>query len=432
LAVLANLANQLRFELGDLGKSFVTNFVADGTTNRFRLHYSPLDGNGVTVFKNGVNISDDSSVEEQTGVLVLDTVPADGDEILVSGTYYRYFTATEITKIVEEALITHTNGHTDVVGRQITVENLPTVEEYPVVIHAVTLALYTLATDASFDIDIQAPDGVNIPRSERYRQLMDMVRSRQEQYRELCTLLGVGLYKIDVFNLNRISKATGRLVPMYLPQEVDDRSYPERTHVATPTLGAIAQPWETEAGEITAYQGRSFITSLDVTANLAGKSFTVKLLNQRNSPLAVRNFTLSVDAPGIDTITAASRTSGSTTITITTSAVHGLSTGNSVVITNVDSTVNGVYTILSADPANTTFTVTGTATTALALTELTGQVETNVSKEYTFTFSLTKEETRMVAERTYWSLSAVDDFTGDITEIKGGKFFTVRGTTIVI
>jgi hypothetical protein len=38
----------------------------------------------------------------------------------------------------------------------------------------------------------------------------------------------------------------------------------------------------------------------------------------------------------------------------------------------------------------------------------------------------------MVAERTYWSLSAVDDFTGDITEIKGGKFFTVRGTTIVI
>jgi hypothetical protein len=386
----------------------------------------------VSVFKNGVNISDDSSVEEQTGVLVLDQVPADGDEILVSGTYYRYFTATEVEKIVQEALLTHSNGHTDVVGRQITIENLPVIEEYPVVIHAVTLALYTLATDASFDIDIQAPDGVNIPRSERYRQLMDMIQARQSQYRELCTLLGIGLYRIDVFNLNRISKATGRLVPMYLPQEVDDRSYPERTHVATPTLGAIPQPWETEAGELTAYQGRSFITSLDVTDNFAGKSFTVKLLNQRNSPLAVREFVLSVNAPGIDTITGASRTSGSTTITITTSAAHGLSTGNSVVITNVDSTVNGIYTVLNGSPLNSTFTVTGTATTALALTGLAGQVETNVSKDYTFTFSLTKEETRRIAERTYWSLSTVDDFTGDITEVKGGKFFTIRGTTIVI
>jgi len=432
VATLSNLAERVRVELGDLGKSFVTNFVADGTTNRFRLHYAPLDGNGVKVFKNGVDISNLASVEEQTGVLVTDTVPADGDELLVSGTYYRYFTATEVNHIVEEALLTHTHGHTDVVGRQITMDNLPLIEEYPVIIHAVTLALYTLATDASFDIDIQAPDGVSIPRSERYRQLMDMVQARQSQYRELCTLLGVGLYKIDVFNLNRISKSTGRLVPMYLPQEVDDRSYPERTHIATPTLGAIAQPWETEAGEITAYQGRSFSTSLDVTANLAGKSFTVKILNQRNSPLAVRNFALSVDAPGIDTITGASRTSGSTTITITTSAAHGLSTGNSVVITNVNSTVNGVYTILSGNPSNTTFTVTGTATAALSLTGLSGQVETNVSKDYTFTFSLTKEETQMLAERTYWSLSAIDDFTGDITEIKGGKFFTVRGTTIVI
>lgn len=432
MAVLSTLANQLRFELGDLGKSFVTNFVADGTTNRFRLHYAPLDGGGVTVFKNGTNISDASSVEEQTGVLVLDTVPADGDEILVSGTYYRYFTATEINKIVEEALLTHTYGHTDVVGRQIKIENLPVIEEYPVVIHAVTLALYTLATDASFDIDIQAPDGVSIPRSERYRQLMDMVQARQGQYRELCTLLGIGLYKIDVFNLNRISKSTNRLIPIYLPQEVDDRSYPERTHIATPTLGAVPQPWETEAGELTAYQGRSYTTSLDATGNFAGKSFTARLLNQRNSPLAVRNFTLSVSAPGIDTVTAASRTSGSTTITLTTSSAHGLSTGNSVVITNVDSTVNGTYTILSANPANTTFTVTGTATTVLSLTGLTGQVETNVSKDYVFTLSLTREETRFLAERTYWSLSTVDDFTGEAIEIQGGKFFSIRGTTIVI
>jgi hypothetical protein len=431
VATLANLASRVRIELGDLGKSFVTNFVADGTTNRFRLHYAPLDGDGVKVFKNGVDISLLSSVEEQTGVLVTDTVPADGDELLVSGTYYRYFTATEINAIVEEAFQTHAYSHNDSVGRQLTLENLPGVEEYPVAIHATTLALYTLATDASFDIDIQAPDGVSIPRSERYRQLMQMVQARQEQYRELCNLLGIGLYRIDVFNLNRISKATGRLVPKYVPQEVDDRSYPERVKTPLPTLGSVAEAWPTEAGELTSYQGRAFSHSFTITANYAGKSFTANLLNQRGSVLTVQAFTLDVTTTGTDVITAASRTSGSTTITLTTSAAHGLTAGNAVAITDVDSTVNGFGTVASVIDT-THFTITGIATTALALTGLTGQAETNASKAYTFDLSLTAEQTLRLAERTYWSVSTVDAFTDEHIEIQGGKFFTVRSSTVIL
>jgi hypothetical protein len=431
VATLANLASRVRIELGDLGKSFVTNFVADGTTNRFRLHYAPLDGDGVKVFKNGVDISDLASVEEQTGVLVTDTVPADGDELLVSGTYYRYFTATEINSIVEEAFQTHAYSHNDSVGRQLTLENLPGVEEYPVAIHATTLALYTLATDASFDIDIQAPDGVSIPRSERYRQLMQMVQARQEQYRELCNLLGIGLYRIDVFNLNRISKATGRLVPKYVPQEVDDRSYPERVKTPLPTLGSVAEAWPTEAGELTSYQGRAFSHSFTITANYAGKTFIANLLNQRGSVLTVQAFTLDVTTTGTDVITAASRTSGSTTITLTTSAAHGLTAGNAVAITGVDSTVNGFGTVASVVDA-THFTITGIATTALALTGITGQAETNASKAYTFDLSLTADQTLRLAERTYWSVSTVDEFTDEQIEIQGGKFFTVRSSTVIL
>ena len=432
MATLSNLADRLRFELGDLGKSFVTNFVADGTTNRFRLHYAPLDGEGVKVFRNGRDVSDYCSVEEQTGVLVFDTeeFPAEGDEILVSGTYYRYFTATEIKKIVEEALQTHSNGHTDVVGRAITLETLPAIEEYPVVVHAVTLALYTLATDASFDIDIQAPDGVTIPRSERYRQLTEMIQQRQQQYRELCTLLGIGLYKIDVFNLNRISKATGRLVPVYLPQEVDDRSYPERTHIAAPTLGNVQEPWETEAGELSAYQGREFSTQLTFNGNYAGKTFFANLLNQRGSVLTVQPFTLSVTTTGTAVITAASRTAGSTTITLTTSSNHGFTEGAGVAITDVDVTVDGFGTIHVIDPTH--FSVTGIVTTALSLFNLTGEAELTADKDYVFTLSLTADQTLRIAERTYWSISTTNVFTDEQVEIKGGKFFTIRRSTVVI
>lgn len=431
MATLTSLVDKVRVELGDLGKSFVTQFVADGTTNRFKLHYAPLDGSGVRVFANGVEVSDSASVEESTGVLVMDTVPADGTEFLVSGTYYRYFTATEVGTLVGTALEQHTAHHTDSLGRTITIENLPTMEEYPVAVYAVTLALYTLATDASFDIDIQAPDGVSIPRSERYRQLMEMIDVRKQQYRELCMQLGIGMYKVDIFTLRRISKMTGRYVPVYRPQEVDDRSYPERVKLEMPTYGDQSVEWVTEAGDLTAYQGRSYSTSLDFTGNYAGKSFTAKLLNQRGSVLVVQNFTLAVTAAGIDTITGAARTSGSTTVSITTSAAHGLAVGNSIVITDVDDTVDGLYTIASV-PSTTTFTVTGTATTVLALTGLTGQVETNVSKDYTFTLSLAKEQTFRTARRTYWSLSTVDYFTGESIEIKGGNFITAPVSSVVL
>jgi len=432
MATTSSLVDRVRLELGDIGKSFVTKFVADGTTNRFKLHYAPLDASTVVVYAGNTDITSTSYVEESTGVLVTGTVLADMTEVTVSGSYYRYFTGAELTTIVNDALAQHTGGHVDSLGRKEGITTLPFIEEYPVAIYATTIALYTLATDASFDIDIQAPDGVTIPRAERFRQLMEMVQTRQQQYRELCVHLGVGLYKIDVFSLRRISKATGRYVPMYKPQEVDDRSYPQRSDVPAPTYGDKPVAWPTDSVELTAYQGRSFSTSIDVTDNFAGKSFTAKLLNQRGSVLTVQNFTLSVYALGSDVITGAARTSGNTTITITTSAAHGLSTGNLIVITGVDSTVDNAYTILSANPANTTFTVTGTATTTLALSGLTGQVETNASKDYTFTLSLTKDQTLRLAERSYWSLSTVDDFSGNIIEIKGGNFFTARASTVVI
>lgn len=351
MATLESLANRVRFELGDIGKEFVTPFITDGTTNRFKLHYAPLDYSEVRVFVNGQE-TQDFSVEESTGVLIMDTVPAEGNEFLVSGKYYRYFTSQEIRQLITDALAQHTAKHTDSLGRKITVENLPTIEEYPVTIYAVTLALYTLATDSAFDIDIQAPDGVTIPRAERYRQLMEMVQTRQQQYRELCVHLGIGMYAIDVFTLRRISKATNRYIPVYLPQEVDDRSYPDRIDDVVPSYGDKPTPWPSDAGELTAYQGRSWSYSFDFTGNYSGYSFLANLITQRGSNLVVQHITLSV-------------------------------------------TNNG-------------------------------------SNSYTALMSLTKDQTLRLAERTYWSFSTVNTSTTEQIEIKGGNFFTVRSSTVVL
>jgi hypothetical protein len=305
MASIANLVNRVRLELGDTGKSFVVQFVADGTTNRFNIHYSPLDADQITVTLNGTDVTSSTSVEESSGVLVFDEVPDDGDEIVVSGLYYRYFTAAELAYLVESALSQHAAKHTDSLGRTINFSTLPTIEEYPVVVYATSLALYTLATDSSFDIDIMAPDGVNIPRSERYRQLMEMMNVRKAQYQELCVHLGIGMFSIDIFSLRRISKATGRYVPLYTPQEVDDRSFPQRVDTPPPTYGDKPIAWPTEAGELTAYQGRAFTTEITFSGEFdESTSFTAKVLPQRASVLAAQIFDLEVTDDGEGNYTA--------------------------------------------------------------------------------------------------------------------------------
>jgi len=111
----------------------------------------------------GTDISTTVDVEETTGYMTFDEVPETGAVVVAAGTYFKYFTVTEIEQFVCTAFDQHTANHADTYGRAILLDTLPGLEEYPVITYASTLALYTLATDASFDIDITAPDGV--PRS---------------------------------------------------------------------------------------------------------------------------------------------------------------------------------------------------------------------------------------------------------------------------
>jgi len=348
MATVQSLVDLVRSELGDTPKSFVMQFMADGTTNRFTLHYSPLDASELYVSFDGVDMSDECSVEESTGVLVTDVVPVEGVEILVSGNYFRYFTTAEVQRFAETALLQHSNNRTDSLGRIQNVANLPAVEVYPVALLASTLALYTLATDASFDINVFAPDGVTIPRSERYRQLMDMLNMRKEQYRELCVLLGIGMYRIEVFSFRRISKATNHYVPIYRPQEPDDYSYPERVEIPRTTYGDQPSEHPYDSVELTAYQDVDFSYSLPYTGNLTTSGIVANIRWKAGVLQSYMPFTVSV--------TSASSTS------------------------------------------------------------------------HTITLSLTKDQTRRLAQRMYWDVEVVAD-SGTRETYKAGKLFTVREVT---
>jgi len=309
MANVQSLVDLVRTELGDTPKSFVMQFVADGTTNRFSLHYAPLDATDIFVTFDGVDVSNNCSIEESTGVLVTDNVPVDGVQITVSGNYFRYFTTAEITQFVETALLQHTNNSQDSLGRNKTVANLPSIDIYPVSILAATHALYTLATDSAFDINVFAPDGVTIPRSERYRQLMDMIQARKDQYKELCTLLGIGMYRIEVFSFRRISKATNHYVPLYRPQEVDDYSYPERIELPRPDYGDKPSEHPYDSVELTAYQDVAFTYSLPYTGDLTTKGVVANIRWKAGVLQSHMPFTVSV--------TSTSNTSHTITLSLT-------------------------------------------------------------------------------------------------------------------
>lgn len=294
MATIASLGDRLRTEIGDFGKSFVYQTIADGTTNRFLVPYSPLDGANLVVTKNGFDISNSVEVEEATGYILLDTTPQADDTLVIAGNYFRYFTTAEIQEFVSVAFQQHTANHTDAYGRSVDLQNLPSIEEYPVTVYASTLSLYTLATDASFDIDITAPDGVMIPRSERYRQLMQMIDVRKNQYKELCSQLGIGLYKIDVFSLRRISKTTNRYVPIYGPMEVDDISMPTRIYLPLPTYGAVEQPTSVITQDLYVTEGDDYFIEIQFGFELDSYTPKAEIRMNPDSMVLLTTFTPSL------------------------------------------------------------------------------------------------------------------------------------------
>ena len=294
MANLTSLSERLRSELGDTGKSFVHQFIADGTTNRFLLPYSPVDAINMIITLDGTDISTTVDVEETTGYMTFDEVPETGAVVVAAGTYFKYFTVTEIEQFVCTAFDQHTANHADTYGRAVLLDTLPGLEEYPVITYASTLALYTLATDASFDIDITAPDGVQIPRSERYRQLMQMIEVRKQQYRELCSQLGIGLFRIDVFSLRRISKTTNRYIPIYLPLEVNDRSMPQRVILPIPSYGSAIAPSSVPTRDLMMYEGDNFVAILDFpdAFDVTDYTWESSISNQIGSAVSIVDFTI--------------------------------------------------------------------------------------------------------------------------------------------
>lgn len=253
MADITDLMNRVRLELGDQKQPFRQTFRGTGFQNQFDLPASQIiNDNTLSVFTTDtqadpvVNITlvqgTDYTLDEVNGIIQLTDFLTKDLLLTAQGYNYGLFCDDDLSQYVMDAVLQHTTGGSETqVTRfrdshgfiryeyvETTIDNLPQIEEYPVAILASVLALWSLLTDASLDIDLYTAEGTHIPRSQRFAQLQAMIAQKQSQYEQLCSLLGIGLYRISTSNLRRISRQTGRLVPVYKEREYDDNSLPIR------------------------------------------------------------------------------------------------------------------------------------------------------------------------------------------------------------
>lgn len=225
------LLERTRMELGDLPQPFDFQFVGDGVRDHFNVEHRPFDTDSIVMFRDGdvvVPVTEGVVLDGLTGTVIFSSPPPPGILWEIQGMKWRYFSDADLQVFIDTSVAQNSYNRSDFSGGTYTSADINPVEEYPIALYATIQALWALATDAAFDIDILAPDGVNIPRSERYRQLMEMIGARQTQYDELAAALNIGVSRLETLTIRRTAKLTNRLVPVYLPAEFDDFSRPKR------------------------------------------------------------------------------------------------------------------------------------------------------------------------------------------------------------
>lgn len=220
------LLRELGRMIGDRGQSFLVQQTGDGGAYRFDLPVQNVDGETLVVrYRSGMTLVKtlDYILESEQGVLdLIDPVPLN-EVLIVSGTHYRYYSSADYIDFLDTSFLQHTVRREDQFGNPLNYNTLPPVERNLVAMRAAIEVWWTLAADASTEIDIFTPEGMHIPRHQRFSQITQIISGLEERYADLSAQLNVGLHRIEVFDQRRVSRLTQRLVPVFRAREIDDR-----------------------------------------------------------------------------------------------------------------------------------------------------------------------------------------------------------------
>ena len=255
---MTELLSRVRAEIGDPLQPFLTDTLGDGFTQIYDLPKMRINALTVSVL-NGAQLTQltnniDYLLDSENGIITLTNPVPFGATLKMSGQAWGLFTDSELQTYLIDSLNQHTYGRTideRIRTRQgfltrretpMSLDNLPMIEE-PLLIMLCTInVMWVLANDAATDANVQTAEGTNIDRISRYQQLMGHISDLQERYEKYCGELNVGAFRMETRKIRRVSRTTGRLVPIFKDREYDDQRWPVRQVVP------IDHDWDDDSG----------------------------------------------------------------------------------------------------------------------------------------------------------------------------------------
>lgn len=227
MTITANDLLQItRDSLADPRRFFQQEMTGRGDTRTYRLNVPTVDPSDLTITVDGAVATNYVVLSEDGFIRFTGTPPEPGAVIFVEGFYWDWFSAITLSRYVGYAIKNYRQAE----GEERFNELLEEDEDFPQILAAAAAveALWAEVTKAAREIDTSSPE-VAIPGRQRFQQLMSLLEVKAAELRRIEAASNVGRYKIEMFNLRRVSRTTGRLVPLYKPQEYDDWEFlPER------------------------------------------------------------------------------------------------------------------------------------------------------------------------------------------------------------
>lgn len=226
MATRADVIAIARGYLRDFPRFFQTAFSPSGRTyelgkpnidpDSLWVGYVPTSGPSVSVLPESAY-----ALDERNGLLRLATLPP-ADQIMVEGYYYEWLTPTDLEFYADIAINNNTHG------LNTPLETMASVVVDVIGIDALVQALWGLLSEYSRDIDVITSESVHIIASQRYRMVENLLSQWTEEYNKRAAALNIGLERMEMFTLRRVSKTTNRLVPIYKQREIEDYGPIER------------------------------------------------------------------------------------------------------------------------------------------------------------------------------------------------------------
>jgi hypothetical protein len=154
--------------------------------------------------------------------LRLGSTPAANTKLMIEGYYYEWVSPADLDFYAKQSINQH------VFSLDIPLENMAQVIIETIGMGTIVEVLMGLLSEFSRDIDVMTSESVHIPASQRFRMVQSLLTYWSQQYDKQARALNIGVDRIEIFNLRRVSRTTNRYVPIYKHKELGDYGPIER------------------------------------------------------------------------------------------------------------------------------------------------------------------------------------------------------------